>query len=155
MIFDRSSFYTGLSGIGRLMGIDVGTKTLGIAVSDLKRNIASADYTIRRMSLAKDVALIDSYIKDKQISGVVVGWPLNMNGTTGAQCDYVKKFCDALCRSSDAPILLWDERLSSEAVDRMLIQAGARREKRKQIIDSLAASYILQGALDATRQRLT
>ncbi|MDR1031843.1 MAG: Holliday junction resolvase RuvX [Holosporales bacterium] len=151
MIFDKLSFCAKLPKTGRLAGIDVGTKTLGLALSDLLRNIASADRTIRRTALAKDILAICNYFKDNQVCGAVIGWPLNMNGAEGPQCEYVRKFADTLSQQSDIPILLWDERLSSQAMDRMLIQSGVRRDGRKKVIDNLAAAYILQGTLDFMR----
>ncbi|MDR1366046.1 MAG: Holliday junction resolvase RuvX [Holosporales bacterium] len=153
MIFDRLSFCAQLPKTGRLAGIDVGAKTLGLALSDLLRSIASADRTIQRTAFAKDISAICDYFKDNQICAAVIGWPLNMNGIEGQQCEYVRKFADTLSQQSDMPLLLWDERLSSQAMDRMLIQSGVRRDKRKKVIDGLAAAYILQGALDSLRQQ--
>ncbi len=149
MIFDKEVFFSSLPQTGRLLGLDVGTKTIGVATCDNKRIISSPHSTIKRKTLKIDVISVLNLTTIENIKGIVVGWPLNMDGSIGSQCKFVENFVTQIkTDSKNIPILMWDERLSTAAVDKVLIEAGTRRAKRKEVIDGVAASYILQGALD-------
>ena len=137
-----------LPATGALLGIDPGTKTIGLAVSDRRRSIATGITTINRSKFAKDAAGIFDLYDVRDCVGIVLGLPIQMDGSEGSRAQSVRAFARNLLGLRDTPILLWDERLSSSAVERTLIEAGTRRNKRKTVIDKLAAVYILQGALD-------
>jgi putative Holliday junction resolvase len=130
----------------RLLSLDVGEKTIGLAMSDVMWMIATPYETIKRKLLKDDVAILLSLKQQYDINAFVIGYPLHMNGTEGASCARVMQLVEAF--RDDFPVLLWDERLSTSAVERTLIQADTSRKKRKTVIDKLAASYILQGVLD-------
>ncbi len=136
---------------GALLGVDPGTKTLGLAVSDRTRLIATPLETIRRKKFSLDAAHLLQVYDDNEVSGLVVGLPVNMDGSHGPRVQSVKDFCVNLLRLRDLPIFLWDERLSTMAVTRGMLDADMSRRKRKENIDKLAASYILQGVLDRLR----
>jgi putative Holliday junction resolvase len=140
---------------GRLAGLDVGTKTIGIAVCDAMWNIASPVETIRRTKFAADLAQLRTVLARQQARGLVVGLPLSLDGTDSPRTQSVRAFTRNL-DGLDLPILLWDERWSTAAVTRTLIAADASRARRRELVDKLAASYILQGAIDrlATMVRL-
>jgi len=136
---------------GPLMGLDPGTKTLGLAISDTTRLIASPLKTIRRRKFTPDAAeLIDLYRSNNCVS-LIVGLPLNMDGSNGPRVQSVKDFVTNLLRVSDLPIFFWDERLSTAAVTRGMLAADMSRKRRAEEVDRLAASYILQGVLDRLR----
>jgi len=136
---------------GPLLGIDPGTKTLGLAVSDRTRLIATPLETIHREKFSLDAAyLLDIYDKN-EISAMIVGLPINMDGSHGPRTQSVRDFCTNLLKLRDLPIFLWDERLSTMAVTRGMLDADMSRKKRKENVDKLAASYILQGVLDRLR----
>lgn len=136
---------------GALLGIDPGTKTFGLAVSDKTRLIASPLYTIRRKKFSEDVVgLLEAY-DSKQAVAIVVGMPVNMDGSHGPRSQSVRDFCTNLLKVRDVPLFLWDERLSSAAVERTLLEGDMSRKKRAENIDKLAAAYILQGVLDRLR----
>ena len=136
---------------GPLLGIDPGTKTLGLAISDRTRLIATPLETIRRAKFSQDAAhLLDIYDKN-DASGIIVGLPINMDGSHGPRTQSVRDFCTNLLKLRDVPIFLWDERLSTMAVTRGMIDADMSRKKQKENVDKLAASYILQGVLDRLR----
>lgn len=130
------------------MGLDVGTKTIGLALSDLGRKLATPLETIKRQDLKQDVQTMHKLFVQHEVTAIVVGYPINMNGTEGPQCHFVRRFVEALLDFADIPVCLWDERLSTIAVTRTLLEADVSRRKRKQVVDKMAASYILQGALD-------
>ncbi|GGE80876.1 Holliday junction resolvase RuvX [Sphingomonas prati] len=132
---------------GRLAGLDVGTKTIGIAICDAMWNIASPAETIRRTKFAIDLALLKAILLKQRAKGLVVGLPLNLDGTDSPRTQSVRAFTRNL-DGLDLPILLWDERWSTAAVTRTLIAADASRARRRELVDKLAASYILQGAID-------
>ena len=136
---------------GALLGVDPGTKTLGLAVSDRTRLIATPLETIRREKFSLDVAHLLRVYDDNEVSGLVVGLPVNMDGSHGPRVQSVKDFCANLLKLRDLPIFLWDERLSTMAVTRGMLEADMSRKKRKDNVDKLAASYILQGVLDRLR----
>ena len=136
---------------GRIMGLDVGDKTIGVAVSDLMGLTAQGVKTIKRVGKKKDIEALKEIIKERQVNKIVSGLPKNMNGTVGAQGEKVQKFCELLKEETNLPIEFWDERLSTVAAERTLIQGNVRRENRKGVIDMVAAVIILQGYLDRQR----
>ncbi len=135
----------------RAMGLDVGNKTIGVALSDQTWLIASAHSLIRRQNLSADVAALVKIIKEYKVSCIVSGWPVNMNGTEGPQAQVVKKLIDTLLQQHDIPVFLWDERLSTVAVTRTLLEADMSRKRRSEVVDKMAATFILQGVLDLCR----
>lgn len=136
---------------GPLLGLDPGTKTLGLAISDRTRLIATPLKTIRRTKFTPDAAdLLVTYDSNEAV-GLIIGLPMNMNGTAGPRVQSVKDFANNLLKLRDLPILFWDERLSTMAVTRGMIEADMSRKKRAENVDKLAAGYILQGVLDRLR----
>jgi putative holliday junction resolvase len=136
----------------RLLGLDVGSKTVGLALSDVTRSIATPYHTLRRTKFTKDAEAIREVIEQNGVSGLVIGLPLNLDGTEGPRAQSTRAFARNLARHIAAPIAFWDERLSTAAVERHLIEADASRKRRAEVIDRMAAAYILQGALDRLRQ---
>lgn len=136
---------------GRIMGLDIGDKTIGVAVSDIMGLTAQGVTTIKRIGKKKDIEAIKKIIEEKQVNKIVSGIPKNMNGTVGPQGEKVQKFCELLKEETNLPIEFWDERLSTVAAERSLIEGNVRRENRKKVIDMLAAVIILQGYLDLQR----
>jgi len=136
---------------GALLGVDPGTKTLGLAISDRTRLIATPLETIRREKFTQDAKHLLNIYADNQASALIVGLPVNMNGTHGPRAQSVRDFCTNLLKLQDLPIFLWDERLSTMAVTRGMLEADMSRKKRKENVDKLAAGYILQGVLDRLR----
>lgn len=136
---------------GRIMGLDIGDKTIGVAVSDLMGLTAQGVTTIKRVGKKKDIEAIKQIIAEKQVNKIVSGLPKNMNGTVGTQGEKVQKFCGLIKEETNLPIEFWDERLSTVAAERSLIEGNVRRENRKKVIDMLAAVIILQGYLDLQR----
>ena len=136
---------------GRIMGLDIGDKTIGVAVSDLMGLTAQGVTTIKRIGKKKDIEAIKKIIEEKQVNKIVSGLPKNMNGTVGPQGEKVQKFCELIKEETNLPIEFWDERLSTVAAERSLIEGNVRRENRKKVIDMLAAVIILQGYLDLKR----
>ena len=137
-----------LPGRGALIGLDLGTKTIGVAVSDPDRRLAAGVETIARKSFTADAARLLALASERRAVGIVLGLPLNMDGSEGPRAQSTRAFARNLARLTDLPIALWDERLSTAAVERGLIAADASRAKRAAVIDQHAAAYILQGALD-------
>lgn len=135
----------------RIMGLDVGDKTIGVAVSDLMGLTAQGVKTIKRVGKKKDIEALKEIIKERQVNKIVSGLPKNMNGTLGPQGEKVIKFCELLEEETGIKIEYWDERLSTVAAERTLIQGNVRRENRKGVIDMVAAVIILQGYLDRQR----
>jgi putative Holliday junction resolvase len=133
---------------GALIGLDPGTKTIGVAVSDERRTLASPLETVRRTRLTDDLVKLRDILDARQAVGLVVGMPLNMNGSAGPRAQSVRAFARSLEEAFGLPVLQWDERLSSYTADEAMKDAGVRRDKRAARIDSAAASIILQGALD-------
>ena len=136
---------------GPLLGLDPGTKTLGLAVSDRTRLIATPIKTIKRSKFSIDAADLLKTYDEKEAAALIVGYPINMDGSHGPRTQSVKDFCTNLMKLRDIPIYLWDERLSTMAVTRTMLEADMSRKKRKDNVDKLAASYILQGVLDRLR----
>jgi putative Holliday junction resolvase len=132
----------------RLMGVDLGTKTIGLALSDLERRIASPLETIKRVKFTPDAARIVALVRKFDVKGLVIGLPLNMDGSEGPRAQSTRSFVRNFAPLVQTPILFWDERLSTVAVTRTLIAADASRARRGELVDKLAAAYILQGALD-------
>ena len=143
-------FKTQLPAKGQLVGLDVGTETIGIAVSDASRMIASPDLTLyRKERWADDLAALTAMMEGQDIAGFVVGYPLNMDGSAGPRAQATRAFARNLQAAFPLPLLLWDERLSTAAVTRMMIdEMDINRKRRAELVDKLAASYILQGVLD-------
>ena len=134
----------------RAMSLDVGTKTIGIATSDLLWMIANGVETIRRTSVERDFARIGELIKEHEVSTLVVGYPKNMNGSIGERAQICEAFAEELrTRFPQAKVVLWDERLSTVAAEKVLVDADMRSNKRKKIIDMMAAVVILQNYLDS------
>lgn len=134
----------------RLLGLDPGTKTIGVAMSDAMQMIASPLGTIKRKKWKQDAEALMAIITEHHIGGIVVGYPLNMDGSEGPRCQSVKAFVRNLEQLCKLPIILQDERMSSQAVERTMLEADISRAKRAENVDKLAASYILQGYLNAT-----
>jgi putative holliday junction resolvase len=132
---------------GRLAGLDVGTKTIGVALCDAGWTIASPAETIRRSKFSVDRALLREIIAEQSVRGLVIGLPLNLDGSDSPRTQSVRAFARNLL-DLDLPILLWDERWSTAAVTRTLIAADASRTRRAELVDKMAAAYILQGAID-------
>lgn len=133
---------------GRLLGLDLGTKTIGIAMSDVERRLASPLETIHRARFTKDVERLFEISKRYDVLAFVIGLPLNMDGSEGPRAQATRSFQRNLERLSPTPTAFWDERLSTAAVERELISNNVSRAKRADVIDKMAAAYILQGALD-------
>jgi putative Holliday junction resolvase len=132
----------------RLMGLDLGTKTIGLALSDVSRTVATPFDTISRTKFMKDISLLMEYIDEHRIYALVIGLPLNLDGSEGPRVQATRAFVRNLRRHTDLPIVFWDERLSTVAVERTLLEADTSRKRRAEVIDKMAAAYILQGALD-------
>lgn len=132
----------------RLMGLDVGTKTIGVALSDPLGLTAQGFEVIRRKGEEKDLARLRDIIAEKEVDRIVVGLPRNMNGTMGPQSGFVREFASLLEETFNLPVAMWDERLSTVAAEKMLISADVSRSKRKMVIDKMAAVMILQGYMD-------
>jgi putative Holliday junction resolvase len=151
IIEDATSLSAYLSAGQRLLGLDLGTKTIGLAVADTRHQIATPFDTIKRTKFGADAARLEAIIDAENIGGLVLGLPLNMDGSEGPRVQATRAFIRNLAaRDSfpDLPVLLWDERLSTAAVERTLIDADTSRAKRGAVIDKMAAAFILQGALD-------
>lgn len=132
----------------RLFGLDLGTKTIGLALSDVMLTIASPLETIRRTKFTADAEQLLALAARHDVGGLVLGYPLNMDGSKGPRAQASESFARNLQRLSDLPVALWDERLSTVAVTRTLLEADASRRRRAEVVDKMAASFILQGALD-------
>ncbi len=137
----------------RLLGLDVGEKTIGLALSDIGRMIATPFKTISRTKFSKDAEALTAIIKEYKVGGLVVGYPVNMDGTEGPRCQSVRQFVKNLDEKITMPMLLFDERMSTMAVTRTMLDADLSRARRAALVDKLAASYILQGALDMLGQK--
>jgi putative Holliday junction resolvase len=133
---------------GALLGLDLGTKTIGIAVSDPDRRLAAGVETIARKTFSADAQRVLALASERKAVGFVLGLPINMDGSEGPRAQSARAFARNLSRLTELPIALWDERLSTAAVERDLIAADASRKKRAAVIDQHAAAFILQGALD-------
>ena len=145
---DVAAFRAALPAGGRLLGLDVGTKTIGAALCDAGWTIATAATLIRRAKFARDLDALKALIAAERVAGIVVGLPLNLDGSDSARTQSVRAFARNLAPLG-LPVLLWDERWSTQAVTRALIDADASRARRAELVDKMAAAYILQGAIDA------
>lgn len=145
---DISEWAQALPRAQAVLGLDLGTKTIGLAISDLRHSIATPFETIKRRKFSMDAAALQSVIAQRQIGGLVLGLPLNMDGSEGPRAQSTRAFARNFTNLHPIPILLWDERLSTVAAERALLEADASRAKRAQVIDHVAAGVILQGALD-------
>ena len=137
----------------RLLGLDIGIKTIGLALSDAGLKIATPVKILYRTKFTPDVAELISLVDEQNVGGLVLGWPLNMDGSAGPRCDSTRDFAHALMRIRDIPVFLQDERLSTQAVESAMIAADMTRNKRAVRRDALAAGWILQSALDAIHDR--
>jgi putative Holliday junction resolvase len=135
----------------RLLGLDVGTKTIGMALSDVTRSVATPFDTIRRTKFTADAKMIRDVVEKNQVGARVIGFPLNLDGSEGPRAQSTRAFARNLAAHVAVPMVFWDERLSTAAVERHLIEADASRKRRAEVIDRMAAAYILQGALDRLR----
>ncbi|WP_029061444.1 Holliday junction resolvase RuvX [Labrenzia sp. DG1229] len=142
------NFLAALTVNTRLIGLDLGTKTIGLALSDLGRGIASPMETIRRKKFTIDAERLLAICAEQDVGGIVLGLPLNMDGTEGPRAQATRAFARNLAQKTELPITFWDERLSTAAVTRTLLEADSSRAKRAEVVDKMAAAYILQGFLD-------
>ena len=149
MIFETiDNFAAELPRARALVGLDLGTKTIGVSVSDGLLSVASPLETIKRTKYTVDAARLEQIIDARDIGGIVLGLPFNMDGSEGPRCQSTRAFARNFARQSELPITYWDERLSTVAAERALLEADASRRRRAEVIDNVAATYILQGALD-------
>ena len=145
---NAADFAAALPNAGKLAGLDVGTKTIGVAICDAQWHFAGPAETIRRTKFTADLAALTAFIERESIAGLVVGLPLNLDGSDSPRTQSVRAFARNLAPLG-LPVLLWDERWSTQAVTRAMIDADVTRAKRAEAVDKLAAAHILQGALDA------
>jgi putative Holliday junction resolvase len=136
----------------RLLGLDVGTKTIGLALSDVSRSIATPFDTIRRTKFTEDAQIIRDIVQRQDVGALVIGLPINLDGSEGPRAQSTRAFARNLAPIVERPLLFWDERLSTAAVERHLIKADATRKRRAEVVDRMAAAYILQGVLDRLRR---
>lgn len=151
-VLDLADFAAALPRHAAVAGVDLGEKTIGVAVSDITRAIASPLELIRKTQFTKDAAALFALMDGRGAAGLVIGLPVNMDGTEGPRCQSVRAFGRHILRLRDLPIAFWDERMSTMAVNRMLIdEADVTRARRGELVDKAAAAWILQGALDRMR----
>lgn len=142
------NFLKDLPAQGRLLGLDVGEATIGLALSDAGRMIASPLFTIERRKFATDIEQLKEAISKHSVTGLVIGYPVNMDGSEGPRTQSIRTFVSNVKKQISLPILLWDERMTTMAVERVMLEADLSRARRSELVDKLAASYILQGVLD-------
>ena len=148
-IFEAAAEFAAALPAGRaLVGLDLGTRTIGVAVSDHHRRIASPLRTIRRTRFGADAAAVLAIAGERKVGGFVLGLPRNMDGSEGPRAQSTRAFARNLARLTELPITFWDERLSTVAAERALLEADTSRRRRAEVIDHVAAGYILQGFLD-------
>ncbi len=138
----------------RLLGLDLGTKTIGLALSDVSRTIATPLQTIIRKKFTQDAEALLAIVAKHDVGGLVLGLPVSMDGTEGPRCQSSRSFAANLLKMREIPIVFWDERWSTAAVTRTLLEADASRARRAELVDKLAAAYILQGALDSLKDNI-
>lgn len=149
MIHDRiEDFAATLPRDGAIAGLDLGDKTIGVALSDRRRVAATPIEVIRRVKFTEDATRLLALLTQREAAGILLGLPLNMDGSEGPRVQSTRAFARNLTRLTDLPIGFWDERLSTVAAERALLEADTSRKRRSQVIDQVAAGYILQGALD-------
>ncbi len=141
-------FAESLPAMGALAGLDFGEKTIGVAISDRLRSVATPKLTIRRVKFTTDAETLLKLLAEHEVAGLVLGLPRNMDGSEGPRAQATRAFARNLSRLTPLPLAYWDERLSTVAAERALIEADTSRKRRKELIDHVAAGYILQGALD-------
>jgi putative Holliday junction resolvase len=146
-----ADFARALAPAGAIAGLDLGDKTIGVAVSDGLRQVATPLETIRRRKFTADAERLLEIIRERRLVGLVLGLPFNMDGSEGPRCQSTRAFARNLARLTDLPIGFWDERLSTVAAERALLEADTSRKRRAEVIDHVAAGYILQGILDRMR----
>ena len=152
MIFETvEEFGPALPPVTALAGLDLGTKTIGVAVSDSFRQISTPLETIKRKKFTTDAERLLEIVEERQLGGLVLGLPRNMDGSEGPRCQSTRAFARNLARLTEIPITYWDERLSTVAAERALLEADTSRKRRAEVIDHVAAGYILQGVLDRMR----
>ncbi|MCE8511199.1 Holliday junction resolvase RuvX [Ruegeria pomeroyi] len=152
MICDTvEEFAAALPPFSALAGLDLGDKTIGVAVSDRMRGVATPLETIRRKKFGLDASALLAIVEQREIAGIVLGLPRNMDGSEGPRCQSTRAFARNLSRLTEVPITFWDERLSTVAAEKALLEADTTRKRRSEVIDHVAAAYILQGALDRLR----
>ncbi len=151
IIDDIAGFATAVAPMQALVGLDLGTKTIGVAVSDRLLGSATPLETIKRSKFTQDVAALMAIMKEREIGGIVLGLPRNMDGSEGPRAQSTRAFARNLTRLTELPITFWDERLSTVAAEKALLEADTTRKRRAEVIDHVAAAYILQGALDRLR----
>ena len=139
-----------VTGEHRLLGLDLGSKTIGMALTDTRRVIATPMATLQRRKFTQDATELFALIDKHDVGGVVLGLPVSLDGSEGPACQSVRSFGSNLLGLRDIPLSFWDERLSTSAVTRILLEADASRKRRAALVDKMAAAYILQGLLDAT-----
>ncbi|MEI9994007.1 MAG: Holliday junction resolvase RuvX [Rhizomicrobium sp.] len=144
----KTALPTGL----RLLGLDLGEKTIGIALSDTRLTVATPMETLKRGKFSADAPKLEAILAAQGAGGLVVGLPLNMDGSDGPSAQSARAFARNFAARSPLPVLLWDERLSTAAVTRTLLDADASRKRRGEVVDKMAAAYILQGALERLRR---
>jgi putative holliday junction resolvase len=152
MVIETNSL-TALPASGKIMGLDLGTKTIGVAISDGLRMAATPVETIKRAKFTADADRLLELIAKNNVTGIVVGMPLNMDGTEGPRAQSARAFVRNFSQKTQLPIVFWDERMSTMAVTRTMLEADLSRAKRAEVVDKLAASYILQGALERLRNK--
>jgi putative Holliday junction resolvase len=150
-IVDIETLHASLAPGARLLGFDLGEKTIGLALSDTLRSIATPMETLPRGKFSNDAVKIEKIIADQNVGGLIIGLPLNMDGSDGPSSQSARAFARNFSARSHVPIVLQDERLSTAAVTRTLLDADASRRRRSEVVDKMAAAYILQGALDRLR----
>jgi len=153
-IFKPDEFLLNILPKKRILGIDPGSKTLGIAVSDSNLMVASPISTIKRKKIKSDIEELFNICEKYNISGIVMGWPLNMDGSIGPRCNSVRDFVKSLLNIKDLPILLQDERMSTMAIEKPMIIADLSRKKRSSRTDQIAASCILQSVLNGLKKKM-
>src|SRR4051812_40994556 len=136
----------------RLLGLDAGETTIGLALSDVQRSIASPLETIDRGKFTKDIEKLKKIIASHNVGGLVIGYPINMDGSHGPRTQSTRTFASNLEKHLALPMLLWDERMTTMAVERAMLEADLSRQRRAQLVDKLAASYMLQGFLDSVKR---
>ncbi|MEQ1704770.1 MAG: Holliday junction resolvase RuvX [Rickettsiales bacterium] len=151
LIENQEEFTKNLPKEGRILGLDVGQTTIGMALSDVRRTIATPHSTIERGKFSKDVEKLSLVISTHKICALVIGYPINMDGSKGARAQSTITFVSNISKKISLPMLLWDERFSTMAVEKMMIEADMSRQRRAELVDKLAASYMLQGYLDNAR----
>lgn len=148
ILTDVAEFLATLPPNRAICGLDLGDKTIGFAVSDLRRQVATPVLVIRRVKFTEDAARLMALLAERQIAGIILGLPLNMDGSEGPRVQSTRAFARNLEKLTPLPISFWDERLSTVAAERALLEADTSRKRRSEVIDQVAAGYILQGALD-------